>query len=147
GSSTRPSAAGSRPTRSSASWSRRRTSSSRATSPGRPATRSRSASASPPTASTPSGPSRRPDRHNLTPASRPDGGTLALPMGELTTTTQDGAIAIEFDETLYPKEAVYGAAYVFIDRCWVHLDRSADRRIKVTLRPKPNVGLDPEAAA
>jgi His-Xaa-Ser system protein HxsD len=43
---------------------------------------------------------------------------------------------IELDETLYPKDAIYGAAYVFIDRCYVHLDRAADRRIQVTLRAK-----------
>lgn len=46
---------------------------------------------------------------------------------------------LEFDEGLYPKDAVYGAAYVFIDRCYVHLDRAGDRRIKVTLKAKKNM--------
>jgi His-Xaa-Ser system protein HxsD len=45
-------------------------------------------------------------------------------------------VEIELDEQLYPKDAIYGAAYVFIDRCYVHLDRAADQRIKVTLRAK-----------
>jgi His-Xaa-Ser system protein HxsD len=56
-------------------------------------------------------------------------------------------IAIDLDEGLYPRDAVYGASYVFIDRCYVHLDRSGDRRIKVTLRPKRGVALDAETAA
>lgn len=62
-------------------------------------------------------------------------------------TTTEGELAIEFDESLYPKEAIYGAAYVFIDRCWVHLDRAGDRRVRVTLRAKPGAGLDGDAAA
>jgi His-Xaa-Ser system protein HxsD len=58
----------------------------------------------------------------------------------------DGAATIDLDEGLYPKDAVYGAAYVFIDRCYVHLDRAGDSRIKVTLKPK-KAGLDAEALA
>ena len=50
-------------------------------------------------------------------------------------------IRFSFDEALYPKDAVYGAAYVLIDRCWVHLDRPAEGRIEVTLRVKPGVTL------
>jgi His-Xaa-Ser system protein HxsD len=57
----------------------------------------------------------------------------------------EGAARIEFDEELYPKDAIYGAAYVFIDRCYVHLDRVADRRIRVTLRAKKGVALDSDA--
>ena len=53
----------------------------------------------------------------------------------------DEAATVELDETLYPKDAIYGAAYVFIDRCYVHLDRAGDGRIKVTLRGK-KPGLD-----
>lgn len=36
---------------------------------------------------------------------------------------------------LYPLEAVYAAAYVFIDRCWVLLDRDGDK-VRVSLTPK-----------
>ena len=48
----------------------------------------------------------------------------------------EGSVELEFDESLYPKDAIYGAAYVFIDRCYVHLDRAADQRVRVTLRGK-----------
>jgi His-Xaa-Ser system protein HxsD len=47
-----------------------------------------------------------------------------------------GSARIELDETLYPLAAVYGAAYVFIDRCWVLLDRPQAGRVRATLAPK-----------
>lgn len=58
----------------------------------------------------------------------------------------EGAVELEFDEGLYPKDAVYGAAYIFIDRCWVHLDRAGDKRIKVTLKGKSGT-VDSQALA
>lgn len=68
-------------------------------------------------------------------------------MSDLSVKGGDGYVEIEFDEGLYPKDAVYGAAYVFIDRCYVHLDRAADKRIKVRLRAKSGVALDTETIA
>jgi His-Xaa-Ser system protein HxsD len=56
-------------------------------------------------------------------------------------------IKIAFDETLYPKDAIYGAAYIFIDRCYVHLDRTSDGKIEVTLRPKAGVTITAEQAS
>jgi His-Xaa-Ser system protein HxsD len=47
-----------------------------------------------------------------------------------------GAISLRVDSNLYPLEAVYAAAYVFIDRCYVFLDRSGADRVRVTLSPK-----------
>jgi His-Xaa-Ser system protein HxsD len=47
-----------------------------------------------------------------------------------------GAIALRVEESLYPLEAVYAAAYVFIDRCYVFLDKQTDGRIRVTLSGK-----------
>ena len=57
-------------------------------------------------------------------------------MSDLKATAGPTSIDIDLDEDLYPKDAIYGAAYVFIDRCYVHLDRVGDRRIRVTLRAK-----------
>lgn len=49
----------------------------------------------------------------------------------------DGSRAIlDLDAALYPLEAVYGAAYVFIDRCYVFLDRPAAAQIRIVLTPK-----------
>jgi His-Xaa-Ser system protein HxsD len=36
----------------------------------------------------------------------------------------------------YPMDAVYGASYVFIDRCYVYLDKTADKRIIIVLQGK-----------
>ncbi len=40
------------------------------------------------------------------------------------------------DEEIYPLEAVYGAAYVFMDRCFIHLDRPEPARLRITLADK-----------
>ena len=47
-----------------------------------------------------------------------------------------GSARLELDETVYPLEAVYGAAYIFIDRCYVLVDRPAPGKWRVTLSPK-----------
>lgn len=36
----------------------------------------------------------------------------------------------------YPMDAVYGASYVFLDRCYVYLDKTADKRIVIVLQGK-----------
>lgn len=51
----------------------------------------------------------------------------------------DGTASLRVDAQLYPLEAVYAAAYVFIDRCWVLLDRDGER-VRVSLTPKPAPG-------
>lgn len=43
---------------------------------------------------------------------------------------------LDVDASLYPLEAVYGAAYVFIDRCYVLLDRPSPTQLRVVLTPK-----------
>lgn len=47
-----------------------------------------------------------------------------------------GSVTVALDPALYPVEAIYGAAYVFIDRCYVLLDKNADGRFLVTLAAK-----------
>jgi His-Xaa-Ser system protein HxsD len=47
-----------------------------------------------------------------------------------------GSVRLELDDTLYPLEALYGAAYIFIDRCYVLLDRPSAGRLRATLAPK-----------
>jgi His-Xaa-Ser system protein HxsD len=45
-------------------------------------------------------------------------------------------VAFLVDEELYPLDAIYGAAYLFVDRCWLFLDRPTDRQVRVRLRSK-----------
>lgn len=48
----------------------------------------------------------------------------------------EGRAVIDLDAGLYPVEAIYSASYVFIDRCYVLLDRPEATRIRVVLAPK-----------
>lgn len=68
-------------------------------------------------------------------------------MAKVTSKQTDEGIVLELDEALYPKDAIYGASYVFIDRCYVKLDRPAPGRITVRLKPKSGVSIELETAA
>jgi His-Xaa-Ser system protein HxsD len=55
------------------------------------------------------------------------------------------AVTFAVDEGLYPLEALYGACYVFIDRCFVYLSRAADGSVSVRLTARASAsasGLD-----
>jgi His-Xaa-Ser system protein HxsD len=55
-------------------------------------------------------------------------------MDETKTMFDDRWAAIEFDEDLYARDAIYGATYVFLERCYLFLERAGDQRIRVRLR-------------
>lgn len=42
-------------------------------------------------------------------------------------------ISFEIDESVYPLEAVYGACYLFLERCFVYLSRSRPQVVNVRL--------------
>ena len=42
-------------------------------------------------------------------------------------------IAVEVDESVYPLEAVYGACYLFLDRCFVYLSRVRPQVVEARL--------------
>ncbi|MBI5537092.1 MAG: His-Xaa-Ser system protein HxsD [Deltaproteobacteria bacterium] len=50
----------------------------------------------------------------------------------------DGVVRLTFEESIYPKDAVFGAAYVLLDRAFVHIDRN-EGKLQVSVRPKPGV--------
>jgi len=54
----------------------------------------------------------------------------------MTMQIENESVRLEVDAKLYPLEALYGAAYVFIDRCYVLLDRPDPTKWRVTLTPK-----------
>ena len=62
-------------------------------------------------------------------------------MAAATVSESADGLLVELDESLYPKDAIYGAAYVFIDRCYVRLDRPAPGRISLRLKPKAHVEI------
>jgi len=42
-------------------------------------------------------------------------------------------VAFDVDETVYPLEAIYGGAYLFVDRCFVFLSRPRPQVVNVRL--------------
>ena len=42
-------------------------------------------------------------------------------------------VSFDVDETVYPLEAIYGGAYLFVDRCFVFLSRPSPRMVNVRL--------------
>jgi His-Xaa-Ser system protein HxsD len=60
----------------------------------------------------------------------------SLPSDVVSVDRAAGSVAMRVDANLYPLEAVYAAAYVFIDRCFVFLDKPEENRIRVSLTPK-----------
>jgi His-Xaa-Ser system protein HxsD len=59
-----------------------------------------------------------------------------IPEGLVEVDLHEGTAVVQLDGSLYPLPAVYAAAYVFIDRCYVLLDRPAPDRIRITLTTK-----------
>lgn len=49
------------------------------------------------------------------------------------------SVSLNIDAELYPLQAVYGAAYIFIDRCYVFVDRPEAGKFRVTLAAKEGV--------
>ncbi len=47
-----------------------------------------------------------------------------------------GSVSLRVEAALYPLDALYGAAYVFIDRCFVLLDKPDEAHVRVTLSHK-----------
>jgi His-Xaa-Ser system protein HxsD len=46
------------------------------------------------------------------------------------------AVRLRVDANLYPLDALYGASYIFIDRCYVLLDQPTPSSFRVTLTAK-----------
>jgi His-Xaa-Ser system protein HxsD len=53
-----------------------------------------------------------------------------------TVALDDRSLGLLLSEDLYPIDAIYGASYLFVDRCYVFLDRPADRQVQVRFRLK-----------
>jgi len=66
---------------------------------------------------------------------------MTLPNG-LTVDLSARQARFEVCEEVYDLDVVYGAAYLFIDRCYVFLDRVADRRVAVALRTRAEADND-----
>jgi His-Xaa-Ser system protein HxsD len=68
-------------------------------------------------------------------------------VSDLQTTVAADRVDIDLDADSLPRDAVYAAAYTFIDRCYVRLELPAPGRIGITLRAKTTGSLDAAATA
>lgn len=67
-----------------------------------------------------------------------------FPSDLCTVDTASASLALTLEEGLYPLGAVYGASYIFIDRCYVLLGRPDPTHLTVTLSWKK--GTPPDGA-
>lgn len=51
-------------------------------------------------------------------------------------TLEQRQVSFVIDEELFPRDAIYGAAYLFVDRCYLFLSRPGDKQVAVRLRAK-----------
>ena len=51
-------------------------------------------------------------------------------------------LKVRVDLNIYPLEAIYGAAYVFVDRVYIFLDTCQENKIEIFFRAKENSSLD-----
>ena len=54
-------------------------------------------------------------------------------------TLEERAVEFGIDEDIYPRDAIYGAAYIFVDRCFVFLTRPGDRMVGVRLKARGEI--------
>ena len=55
---------------------------------------------------------------------------------ELSATFSENAVEFILSEEIYPRDASYGTAYIFVDRCYLFLTRPMDKQVGVRLRLK-----------
>jgi His-Xaa-Ser system protein HxsD len=66
-------------------------------------------------------------------------------VSDLRTTLRADRVEVNLDEGLFPRDAVYAAAFTFIDRCYVRLDRVDGGQLGVVLRAKSAGSFDGDA--
>jgi His-Xaa-Ser system protein HxsD len=57
-------------------------------------------------------------------------------MAELQYSSDARSVAFTLDESLYSRDAVFGASYLFVDRCFVFLSRPGDKQVLVRLKSR-----------
>lgn len=66
-----------------------------------------------------------------------------IPQELVSAEVDTGAVSVVVESSLYPLEALYGASYIFIDRCYVFLDKPDATHFKITLASrKPDADVE-----
>ena len=58
---------------------------------------------------------------------------------------EDNKVLFEIDEKIFPREAIFGAAYLFIEHSYIFFSRSVDQKILMTLKSKSGEASNLEA--
>ena len=61
---------------------------------------------------------------------------------ELFFSVDENQLSLEVDESIYPIDAIYGAAYLFVDRCYLFMSRPGDKKILLRFRGKKPLDKD-----
>jgi len=65
--------------------------------------------------------------------------TTGMPADQFEVELATRSVTLTVDESIYPLDAIYGATYTFIDRCYVLLDRAVPARVRIVVTPKKEV--------
>ncbi|MBO6937618.1 MAG: hypothetical protein JJ863_21795 [Deltaproteobacteria bacterium] len=60
----------------------------------------------------------------------------AIPDTFVSVDRAEGAVSFVVDESVYPLDAIYGATFTFLDRCFVFLGRGEPGQVVITLSAK-----------
>jgi len=63
-------------------------------------------------------------------------------LGNMQILEKEGFVRITLNPNIYPLNAIYSAAYVFMDRAYIILDGNPDKEIIVELHPKRPANLE-----
>jgi His-Xaa-Ser system protein HxsD len=61
---------------------------------------------------------------------------VGMPSDQVAADVSRHAVTVTVDESIYPLDAIYGASYTFLDRCYVLLDRASATHVRIRLSPK-----------
>lgn len=63
-------------------------------------------------------------------------------MSDLSTIVEADRVEVRLDAGAFPRDAVYAAAFAFMDRCYVRLDKPAPGSLGIVLRAKAAASFD-----
>ena len=66
----------------------------------------------------------------------------ATPESFVSVDRAEGSVTFVVDESVYPLDAIYGAAFTFLDRCFVFLGRAEPGQVSITLSVKKPPATD-----
>lgn len=70
------------------------------------------------------------------PSAEPSAADYSESLDELSFLEDGRRVSFTLDTSVYPREAIFGAAYLFVDRCFLFFTAPAEGQVEVRLKPK-----------